>query len=232
MSKSYFINIPPNLDKVMAENWRTVKSALNEHTILNSAVHNPSSGLTAGSKVKISSGDSTSDYLNLKLIGGTGITFTKSLTGGVGSEILTASIGTHGNLSNMPDTGGTNTDHDTRYVAKVQAATPTTPTPFPGMIWRDTDAVNNFSLGFAVVDDTYTVADEIELVVCNKATAFTVTLPTASGSGRWLYIKNINTGTVTISLAGDTIDGSASQAIYQWECATLVDYAANSWVIV
>ena len=122
MSKSYFINIPPNLDKVMADNWRTVKSALNEHTVLNSAVRNPSSGLTAGSKVKISSGDSTSDYLNVKLIGGTGITFTKSLTGGVGSEILTASIGTHGNLSNMPDTGGTNTDHDTRYVAKVQDA--------------------------------------------------------------------------------------------------------------
>ena len=228
------LQIPNNLEPWQANNWRKIANAINAYIELDNKVNSPQTGMAAsGSKVKINDKDNVADYLDEKLIAGTLLTLTESLTGGLGSKILTADVAfDHTDADDMPDTTGVNVDHDTRYVPKVQAATPTTPTPMKGMIWRDTDAVNNFSLGFAVATDTYTVADEIEAVICNKSSAFTVTLPTASGSGRWLYIKNINTGTVTISKSGDTIDGSASQAIYQWECAALVDYAANSWVII
>lgn len=81
--------------------------------------------------------------------------------------------------------------------------------------------------------DTYIVLATDELVVCNKAAAFTVTLPVASGSGRKVYIQNINTGTVTLEGdTADTIDGNLNISILQWESAQVVDYAANKWVIV
>jgi hypothetical protein len=234
MAKNYFINVPPNLDKVMADNWRTVKDALNEYTKLNTTVNSTTIGLSvAASKIKISSGDAVADYLNKKLIAGTGITLTKTNTGGMGGEILTAAIGAHADLTDMPNTLGTNTNHDVRYVTKVQTATPTTPTPYEGMRWYDTDAVGNASMSFAVVTNTYVVADEIELVVCNKATAFTVTIPVASASGRKITIKNINTGAVTVDGNGsDTIDGIANQVLSQWDALTVVDYLANAWVII
>jgi hypothetical protein len=81
------------------------------------------------------------------------------------------------------------------------------------------------------VDDTYTILATDYTVVCNKATDFTVTLPTAT-VGQVFNIKNINTGVVTVSLAGDTIDGEASQTIDQWECLVVQCSAANTWIIL
>lgn len=46
----------------------------------------------------------------------------------------------HTDLTDMPDSSGVNTDHDVRLVTKVQTSEPTTPTPFAGMLWFDTDA--------------------------------------------------------------------------------------------
>ena len=72
-------------------------------------------------------------------------TFAGLVIGSLGG-ILKASSGTvsgsaaHSDLSDMADSAGTVTDHDTRLVAKVQTSTPTTPTPFIGMLWYDTDA--------------------------------------------------------------------------------------------
>lgn len=80
---------------------------------------------------------------------------------------------------------------------------------------------------------TYVLTDADECVVCNSTSAFTVTLPVATGSGRWYAVKNISTGTVTVDgNSSDTIDGSASVNLMQWEAVQLVDYAANKWVIV
>jgi hypothetical protein len=84
-----------------------------------------------------------------------------------------------------------------------------------------------------VQTDTYTVGANIDLVVCNKGTAMTVNLPAASASGRKIYIKNINAGVVTVDGdSSDTIDGAATQTVNQWSSITIVDYAANAWVII
>jgi len=50
------------------------------------------------------------------------------------SEAVTS----HTGLTDMPDTGGTNTDHDVRYVPAISGSTPALPTPYAGMFWLDT----------------------------------------------------------------------------------------------
>jgi hypothetical protein len=81
------------------------------------------------------------------------------------------------------------------------------------------------------VDDTYNILVTDETVICNKTTNFTITLPTAV-VGQKFTIKNINTGTVTVDGAGtDTIDGSLTQSLIQWETFTLQCYIANKWGI-
>lgn len=87
----------------------------------------------------------------------------------------------------------------------------------------------------AVVTKTadYTAAANDEVIVCNKTTAMTITLPAATGSGQTYSIKNINTGAVTIDgNSADTIDGALTQIIYQWEGIRVHDYAANAWVVI
>jgi hypothetical protein len=84
----------------------------------------------------------------------------------------------------------------------------------------------------SVQTTTYSVAATDYVIVCNSATGFTVTLPTAAATGRILIVKNINTGNITISKSGDTIDGAASQVLSQWDAITLCDYAANAWIII
>lgn len=135
------LQIPNNLEPWEANNWRKLANAINAMVSVENKVNSTTTtGLSvSGSKVKIDEKDKVSGYLDEKLIAGTGITLTESLTGGHGSKILTAAIGAHNALTDMADTAGANVDHDTRYVAKVQAATPTTPTPFAGMLWYDTD---------------------------------------------------------------------------------------------
>jgi hypothetical protein len=80
--------------------------------------------------------------------------------------------------------------------------------------------------------DTYTVLSTDETVICNKATAFTVTLPTAVVGQRFNF-KNIGAGTVTLEGDGtDTIDGDLNQAIYQWEGVQVRCYASNKWSVL
>jgi hypothetical protein len=82
------------------------------------------------------------------------------------------------------------------------------------------------------VTDTYTVLASDETVVCNKATAFTVTLPTATVGQRY-QIKNIGVGTVTVDGAStDTIDGVETQVIAQWEAIQIQCRLANTWIIL
>ena len=83
-----------------------------------------------------------------------------------------------------------------------------------------------------VYTDTHIVISADTIVICNKPTAMTVTLPVASGGSRILEIKNIGAGLVTVATNGaDTLDGELTQSLYQWEAITIVDYAANSWAI-
>jgi len=86
--------------------------------------------------------------------------------------------------------------------------------------------------GIVTVDDTYIVLLTDYTVICNKATNFVVTLPTAV-VGQMFMIKNINIGVVTVDGdGGDTIDGDPNVTLNQWDSVTIQCYAANKWVIV
>lgn len=80
---------------------------------------------------------------------------------------------------------------------------------------------------------SYTALETDELIVCDKSTAMTITLPAATGSGQMYEIANINTGAVTLDAAGsETINGKATQTIDQWACIQCIDYASGKLVII
>jgi hypothetical protein len=82
------------------------------------------------------------------------------------------------------------------------------------------------------VDDTYQILVTDATVICNKSIAFTVTLPTAV-VGQKFTIKNIGVGIVTVYGSGtDTIDGSLTQTVNQWESMQLQCYVANAWGVL
>jgi hypothetical protein len=86
--------------------------------------------------------------------------------------------------------------------------------------------------GVTTVTDTYQVLVTDHTVICNKTTAFTVTLPTAA-VGQKFNIKNINTGLVTVDGAStDTIDDTQTKTLSQWDSITIQCYVANKWVIL
>ena len=92
-------------------------------------------------------------------------------------------------------------------------------------------------LNISTKTDTYTMSAtegaNLDVIVCNKSSAMTVNLPAATGSGRIIHVKSINTGAVTIDGdSNDTIDGMATKVLAQWDSMMLLDYAANSWQII
>jgi len=88
-------------------------------------------------------------------------------------------------------------------------------------------------LNIVVKTSAYTVEENDDLVICNSTTPFTVTLLAATGSGRIVNIKNINTGLVTLEGDGsDTIDGILNQSIYQYNNIQVCDYASGKWIII
>lgn len=70
-------------------------------------------------------------------------------------------------------------------------------------------------------------------VMCNSATAITVTLPAAaSNSGRVYTIKNINTGTVTVDgNASETIDGATTYDLTLYQAIKILCNGTN-WFII
>jgi hypothetical protein len=100
--------------------------------------------------------------------------------------------------------------------------------------WFDgTITTDGRCLGVVVKTDTYTATSDDNVIVCNKASAMTINLPAATGTGREYIIKNINTGLVTIDGNGsETIDGSTTASIMQWESAQIVDYSSGAWIII
>jgi hypothetical protein len=86
---------------------------------------------------------------------------------------------------------------------------------------------------FRVVTDTTTELDMDDTIICNKASAMTVNLLIALGTGRVVTISNINTGIVTVDgNTTDTIDGELTQAIDQWETLVIQDYAVGKFKII
>jgi hypothetical protein len=70
---------------------------------------------------------------------------------------------------------------------------------------------NFFNIKFTAVNYTLTDTDEY---VGATASGITITLP-AGVKGRWYYIKNQVTGTVTVQGTGtDSIDGSAAKILH------------------
>lgn len=86
---------------------------------------------------------------------------------------------------------------------------------------------------FTIKTDTYTATTNDELIVCNKATAMTINLPAATGTGKKLSIGNVNTGQVTVDAnLSELINGELTQLVDQWACMDIVDYASGKWIII
>lgn len=88
-------------------------------------------------------------------------------------------------------------------------------------------------LNIVTVTTTYLAVGLSEFIICNSASAFTVTLPQGSGqTGAKFTVKNINTGTVTIVGASGSIDGAANVTLpTQYESGTFVSDGTNYWII-
>ena len=85
-----------------------------------------------------------------------------------------------------------------------------------------------------VTDASYDVDEYNYYIRCDPAVDMVVNLPQATASGRVLKIKNVNiTGkTVTITpLGAETVDGEATQVLYNGDCIELIDDDINGWSI-
>jgi hypothetical protein len=92
-------------------------------------------------------------------------------------------------------------------------------------------AASNITTVDIYVND-HTLSAVNRMVICNKTTPMTITLPAANGSKRLYEIKNIGIGAVVVDGNGaDTIDGDLTQTLGQHEAISIVDYAANKWSI-
>ena len=83
------------------------------------------------------------------------------------------------------------------------------------------------------VDDTYTVADGVDVVTGDTTSAaFTITLPKAApNASRVIYVKRIDASANNLTVDGDgseTIDGAATTVLTsQWETRTLFSDGSN-----
>lgn len=69
------------------------------------------------------------------------------------------------------------------------------------------------------------------MLIANSASALTFDLPAASTRTRPYYLKNKNTGLLTIDgNAAETIDGSTTFELAQWESVVLISDGANWFV--
>jgi hypothetical protein len=133
---TYLLREPPKTDPVMIDNIRKLNYFIQEVIKNNNKLN---LNYSSTDKVKVSANDLLSGTLDTKLAAGTNITLTQLNDGNNESLRITAGGGAHTALSDMPDTGGTNTNHDTRYVAQQGTSAPTVPAPYEGMFWYDTD---------------------------------------------------------------------------------------------
>jgi hypothetical protein len=102
------------------------------------------------------------------------------------------------------------------------------------LVYQSTFATNTggFKTNFTQKTGSYTVALTDHTIECTSGT-FTVTLPSAVGnSGRVFVIKNTGAGTITVDGDGSqTIDGSTTQSLAQWESAK-VQSNGSDWILI
>ncbi len=91
---------------------------------------------------------------------------------------------------------------------------------------------SGMSLPFVEKSAAYTLSTSDYMVNCT-ANTFTVTLPTAVGMiGKLYEVKNTGTGLITVTTtSGQTIDGSTTQELNQYD-AILVQSNGANWVVV
>ena len=93
---------------------------------------------------------------------------------------------------------------------------------------------NEVDYDIATITGATTLGTGNYTVLCNSASAFTVTLPAAaSNTGRRYHIKNINTGIITVDGDGsETIDGATTATLAtQFEAITIMCDGSN-WHIL
>ncbi len=88
--------------------------------------------------------------------------------------------------------------------------------------------------GVSIKTTTYTATVNDYILIGNHATtAFTITLPAATGSGQVLIISNINAAVVTVDgNASETINGSLTQTLNQWDSIMICEYGTGVWNIL
>lgn len=251
----FFIKIPTNCPPDEADRWRTVAEALKAFLYTTNKVDSPTTGLNVTSgKVKVDKYDSTPEYLDQKIVAGSDLDFIES-NDGMGAKEIKANfkLAVSDAEPSTITTGMLWFDSDARFGTPFTIGDGETDIDYElkfdgetndgSIYWMEDEDYFRFAdclkteggrkINSVVVTDTYAILATDELVVCNKSTAFSVTLPAASASGRIIHIKNIGLGGVTLDAdSSDTIDGITTQVLSQWDSITVADYAANAWVIL
>ena len=118
-------------------------------------------------------------------------------TGPIGATGATGPAGPiipHGSLIDMPDSVGLNTDHDMRYVTKVQDDEPTIPTPqFIGELWYDKDAVQDIPEGPAGPTGPRGLTGPVGYGTQGLTGARGLTGPSGSGRDEKVKVSSIDT---------------------------------------
>lgn len=86
-----------------------------------------------------------------------------------------------------------------------------------------------------VVSDTYDILSTDHIIICDKSTAFTVTLPQATAGmvGKEYIVKNIGDGTVTLSAySGDIVDGETSGELTKFNRGIAICYDIGKWTAI
>jgi len=136
---------------------------------------------------------------------------------------------THGGLDDMPDTlAGSNTDHDTRYVAHIGTTEPTLPTSdFNGHFFYDTDEPESSSTQLAHQQEsgssTLTSADNIVEYLITADAVCTMLDPTTSGiDGEPLYIGNSEDSTALTEVSfSEDIAGDSAFVLFPGETISI-----------
>lgn len=179
------------------------------------------------------------------------------LFGGTGTDAVVRAFNTSGSATLLQEsqaeaflTTGSGQLISNQYVQSVYTLTAGTPYQFdlqgkviagvsveldganaPFYMFAELEAVGTSSTNaIRTITTSQTLLLTDNFVLCNSASPLTVTLP-ASGTGQLFNIKNINTGTVTITPTSGTIDGSASATMpVRYTSLELVFDGTNWWV--
>ena len=83
-----------------------------------------------------------------------------------------------------------------------------------------------------IVTENYDVTIYDEIILCDSSSPITVTILDGIGSKQNLTIKNIGSGQVTCSRAGNTIDNQVEQFLDKFDSISIIDYAISKWSIL